>query len=56
MIEALQVLKFNHRSNPLDFSSHFGDNLKDLEAVAYDEIVDEELQEEVHHAQGGREN
>jgi hypothetical protein len=52
MMEALQVLKYNHRSKALDFSIHFSDDIMNLEAVEYDEISREDALEEVRRAQG----
>jgi hypothetical protein len=51
LMEALQVLKFNHRNRALDFRSALIDDPNDLEAITVDEITDGDLLEAVRLAQ-----
>jgi hypothetical protein len=43
MMEALQVLKFNHRNGVIDFTAGLVDSPDDLELVTLDEMTDDEL-------------
>lgn len=45
LMEALQVLKFNHRNGILDFSSIFLNDPEDMGGVLLDEIAEDELVE-----------
>ncbi len=52
MMEALQVLKFNHRNGVIDFTVGFIDNAEELEAITYDEMSDRDVEDDFRRAQG----
>ncbi len=52
MMEALQVLKFNHRDGVIDFTAGLVDDPGDLELVTLDEMSDDELAADYRGARG----
>jgi hypothetical protein len=52
MMEALQVLKFNHRNGVIDFTAGLVDDPGDLELVTLDEMSDDELAADYRGARG----
>jgi hAT family C-terminal dimerisation region len=50
MMEALQVLKFNHR-NGVSFTSGFVDDPEELEMVTFDEMSDGDMEDDFQRAQ-----
>lgn len=53
LMEALQILKFNHLHNVLDPANVSYNNLNDLEEVLLDEVTNDDLIEAVRRAQNG---
>jgi hypothetical protein len=51
MMEALQVLKFNHRNGVISFTSGFVDDPEELEMVAFDEMSDGDVENDFRRAQ-----
>jgi hypothetical protein len=51
MMEALQVLKFNHRNHIIDFSGVFENDTQDCEVVIPEEMSDSELAKDIRNAQ-----
>jgi hAT family C-terminal dimerisation region len=47
MMEALQVLKFNHRSGALDYLHNYLESPDDLERVLLEEMTEEELRDNI---------
>lgn len=43
IVEALQILKFNHRHHVLDFTGFTVAEIKEMEAVQLDEVTDQDL-------------
>jgi hAT family C-terminal dimerisation region len=52
MMEALQVLRFNHQNGVIDFTAGSVDNAEDLDAITYDEMFDRDLEDDFRRAQG----
>jgi hypothetical protein len=50
MMEALQVLKFNHRSGALDYPHNYLESPDDLERVLLEEMTEEELRDNIQEA------
>jgi len=51
MMEALQVLKFNHRNGVISFASGFGDDPEELEIVEFDKMSDGDVEDDFRRAQ-----